>query len=364
MNVITEHNQFGSTGTGLRRQMNQTTASSEREFVNAFRADIIDLFKRQKGGHTSRWTYTGRERPAHQPSGSQLWSDFVAAARNYYIPAAEIQLIQHSLPVLSQRFREADTLVDFGSGDRFAYANKVAPILGETPNISTYVPIDISEDLLEGVEHAAKADGSSRKVVSICSDFYKNRPKIVMPGQRRAGVMLGATISNMNMTEEQGFPENNIIEKIQALGNLLRKHSDGGPTVLALGYDSNQDLKGSALAAYDDVNWRRMIVGLMIDVKTVLNPEGDFDPFAWHYEGIPDVRNQVIHQCAVADRDQKFFIGNEPFYIGRGQRFVIVNNFKYSPVVLQDLIEKAGYKPDDVITMPDNPMAIQTMTIG
>ncbi len=350
--------------------MTQIPASSKPVFKReAFEKDIIALFTKAEGGHTSRWTYTGRNRPGHQPSGAELWSAFVAANKNYYIPSQEAHLIKEALPFLQEVFRHADTLVDLGSGDGYAVSNKAMPIVKNCPNIKTYVPVDLSEDLLTQAQTLVHQLDPDLNVVPINGDFYTDRMadstrrRIILPGESRAGMMLGATITNMNMTLEDHFPENGIVDKIRAVGALLQKDSSG-PTSLIVTYDSNPDLDGSALQAYNDIHWKRMIVGLMIDVETILQPKGDFDAFAWHHEAIPNIRDSVIHQCAVADKKQRFHIDDEPFTINRGDKFVIVNNFKYRPAVMKNLIEKAGYEPGLPLRIANNHMIIQPMSIG
>lgn len=335
---------------------------------SAFRRDIIALLKNERGGHTSCWTYNGRERPAHQPSGGVLWSAFLAANNNYYIPIQEADLIHAALPMLAKKFKHADTLVDLGSGNAYAVENKALPVFKACPNTKIYVPVDLAEGLL--LEAKAVATKHNIDVQPIQADFYRDRlanskEKIVLPGESRAGIMFGSTISNMNMTLEGKFPQRDISRKIKKLGQLLSRDSDG-PTSLAISYDSNRDLEGSALKAYDNIHWKRMIVGLMIDIQTILKPEGNFNAFAWEHIAIPDKERNVIQQCVRATKNQAFSIGNEIFAVHKGDMFVVVNNFKYPTELMSSLIEKAGYTPDSPIKLPgeNQHMIVQTMDVA
>lgn len=332
----------------------------------AFRADAISLFAKTEGGHTSRWTYNGKERGAHLDSGADLWLQFSRAARNYYLASHDTAVVAHSLSHLGRKFREADTFVDLGS----ANGSKAMPIFQFCEGMKIYVPVDQSEDLLAKAEETVRKRAPDRKVHPIHGDFYTGRlaktgKEITLPGSRHAGVMLGSTISNMNMTLEQEFPYADIVQKIKRLGAFL-KNEDLTPTPLAISYDSNQDLTGDALKAYNNIHWKRMIVGLMADVQHILRPEGTFNAFAWHHEARPDPNKFVIHQCVVATRAQDFMIkdtDNKPheFSVKKGDAFVVVNNIKYPVDLMLALIKAAGHEPDDPIRIPDNHMVLQTM---
>ena len=345
----------------------------------SFRRDIIALFTkdpdRAKGGHTSRWTYTGRPRPGHQPSGSDLWRQFVDAHDNrYYIPHMEAALIEHYLPNLAERFSHANALIDLGSGSRFAVEKKAIPLLKQCPNIEIYAPVDLSEDLLKEAEEVARELIPDRRIIPIYGDFYfrhrngsrksTSKQEISFPKDTaRAGVMFGSTISNMNMTLEDPFPTDNIVEKIADLGYLLGKGATG-PSPLTLAYDSNQDFGGSALEAYNSIHWKRMIVGLMIDVQTILKPRGNFNAFGWEHVAIPDRSKSVIHQCVRATCGQVFQLDDvNNFAVNPGDTFVVVNNIKYQPDHMAELIRAAGFTPDKPLRLPDNHMVLHTFEI-
>ena len=93
--------------------------SQEKATVRRFRKDVLDLFNRNKGGQMSRWTYLH--------DGGARWSKFIQSPQ-YYIPGEEAQLIAKNVDRLAERFKAANVLVDFGSGDEFAVRNKAMPL--------------------------------------------------------------------------------------------------------------------------------------------------------------------------------------------------------------------------------------------
>lgn len=336
----------------------------------AFKQDIVKLFGRKRGGHTERWMYHNDPRGAHQPTGSQLWSKFLAehggSEGSYYVLREDIQNIQDAVPTLAKRFNQVSTVVDFGSGDPPAVINKAVPIVKGLANVKIYVPIDLSEGLLELANKAANDNMPGVQVRPIQADFFKKKmidgSPLILPGKNRLGLLLGSTITNTKMNFGDPFPEQSLIKEIKALGEQLARSK--GKSGLAISFDSNADLKGSALKAYDEVHWSRMMVGLMIDVENILSPRGKFNPFKWHHEFAVDCDKHVIHHCLVADEDQEFWIDDDFFKIDEGEAFVVFNTFKFPVDLFQSIVRRAGYDPHDPIIHQNGRLVLQTMDVS
>lgn len=301
-----------------------------------FQSDIIDLFSLRRGGHVQRWLYTDRTRTGTMPPGSTLWQSFLRANRNYYVLPDEIGLIADTVPRLKRRFRDVDTLVDLGPGDEKAVRHKTLPVIEACPNTRIYAPVDLSRRFLQ---LAQRVIGNNRKGVTVMpfhNNFY--RDPIHLPGKNRLAVFFGATISNMALLEGQEFDPSNVVQRLAHIASFVENDNQ-----MLITFDANPD-SASAIRAYDNINWRRLITGIMYDVHDLLKPEGDFRPSAWHHEPVWNENAHVIHQCVVASRSQKFSIAGHEFDIQRGQRFVVKNNFKYPLGMFRSLAREAGFK--------------------
>lgn len=333
-------------------RMPMIDSQEKASLVRRFRKDVLDLFNRNKGGQMSRWTYLH--------DGGARWSKFIESPQ-YYIPGEEAQLIAKNVTRLAERFKAANVLVDFGSGDEFAVKNKAMPLANALENLQFYVPIDLAKDLLERATMVAKQLIPAHVDVNpVNGDFYRDYVNdseqedrsIVIPGGNTLGIMLGSTISNINMMEidyEREFPRRTVVKNIQRMAELLKKNP--GKHALAISWDSNPDLD-NALKAYDDPNWHNMITGWLYHVDSVLQPTSPlksraFDPEKFHYEGIINPHNFTIQQCVVADKRMEFKLNGQLITVNRGDRYVAVNNTKYPTHFMRSLIEEAGFEPDE-----------------
>jgi len=355
--------------------------------VPAFREDVVNLFRRNKGGHLAPWVYHNGNRGGHQPTGNTLWTEFLRvhgapATGSYYILQEEIDLLKwkESSERLIRRLQGAKVIVDIGSGGAEAVNNKAMKIVLASPEVTTYCPVDLSYGLLdEATKAAIKTIEESQqgiKVLPINADFYKavnaDGTPIVIPEMKnrrcrnadRAGLFLGSTITNMPMKIDEGMPRDRIVERIQQVSRFLRTGADSKTEVtITFGYDANPDMDDAA-SAYQGEIWSQLVVGVMSDLQNVLKPHGHFNPVGWKHEIVIDYENHVLHQCAVATEDQSFDIGDEHFEIKEGDRFVIKNNFKYPYALFKEMCEEAGLIiEDEPIKHPSGRMLLQTAVV-
>ncbi len=353
--------------------------------VAVFKHHILQLFRGERGGHTALWVYHNGRRGGHQPTGSKLWTDFLAAKGNddedgYYVLDEERKLIKWNLKngKLQEQFGESDSLIDLGSGGAEAVIGKAMPIFQAIP-AGIYVPVDLSYGLLEIATAEARSfldrlpPGHKKrgaKVEPVNANFFTGKTpactEVILPGKRRTGLLLGSTITNMPMRLGDEFPRERIIRRINGVSEWLTRGTNKRCT-LTFGYDSNHDLE-SAAAAYQHETWSQLIVGLMFDVQNVLKPKGYFNPVGWEHKTIIDKKNHVLHQCVVATEDQNFFIGDdenaEEFKIKKGDTFVVKNNFKYPFDLFGDMVREAGHTPLEAIRHQSERMVLQTVELN
>ncbi|MBI1300569.1 MAG: hypothetical protein GC137_02825 [Alphaproteobacteria bacterium] len=311
--------------------------------ISEFEKDIFDLFYHVRGGHVQKYCFSNFARP-YGETGAGLWHDFVNAHDNYYPIRAEIALIPEFLRELG---RDYDTLIDFGPGDERAVREKILPVVGVQKRLKRYTAIDSSLENLRSGTSVLNAERPDLEVEGIHGDFYD--PQNVR-GLNRLGVLLGATISNQDMRVGDDIPFQAIVERMRTLGRTTRGEGQGH---LVLSFDNNPDLK-KAVKAYEHPSWMRMMTGLMYDVQTKLNPEGDFSPSLWHYVPIIDNDNHVIQQGISPSVDQSFSIGGHEFNLKRADLFVITNNIKFPHDLFMELVEAAGLRPNRVVAQSDD----------
>ncbi len=313
-----------------------------------FKQDIIDLFSGRRGGHTQKWLYADHPRAVGK-SGSQRWHSFVTANDNYYPIRAEIDMIPDLIRALDN---DHDAIVDFGIGDCKALRQKTLPVLKAQKSLQHYYAIDISADHLTTGLKEIKTHLPMLETTGLQGDFYQGQGGIT--GNRRLGLFLGATISNIDMRIGDNFPRADIIGKIARLGQTI---AGGDKSSLVISFDQNPDLN-HAMAAYQHLSWKRMMTGLMYDVQKLLKPEGNFNPALWRYRGIIDKKNHVLHQTISPAETQHFILGGHEFDIRRGDVLVVKNNFKYPLDMFVGMVEAAGLSHKRTIRSDDHPMVM------
>ncbi len=315
--------------------------------VVSFEKDIIDLFSGARGGHAQKWLYADHPRPDRH-SGSQLWHDFLVAAKSYYPIRGETEMMPKLIADLAPDF---DTVVDFGIGDEKAVRQKTLPLLRSQKDLKWYYAIDISNDNLQSGVAAIKRDLPHLRTRGVQGDFYEVQNG--MEGRKRLGLFLGSTISNLDMKADDEFPREQIVERLATLGKTMRGGEEGS---LVVSLDANPDL-AHALDAYQHPVFARMMTGLMYDVQSLLKPQGRFNPSMWHYAPVADPKNHVVHQIISPSMDQDFEISGKRFSVRRGDQFVVINCFKYPLDLFVEMLKEAGLKPKAApVESDDTPM--------
>ena len=317
--------------------------------LNPFKQDVIDLFSRNRGGHVEHWLYSDTLR--RQFSGSQLWHEFLKASTDYYVFANEVNLIAKIAPLLSTAVPFVDTVVDFGVGDGEAVNDKVVPILKGLHGVSSYIGVDLSAEFLKTAQLCIAAQFPTISAQGIQTDFFAS--SFALPDTRCLGLMLGSTVTNLDMCMGDIFPCSHVVERLSHLKGLMGKGNH-----LLISYDANADIH-SIQAAYSDPYWKRFVTGIMYDVAPITL--GDFSPAHWKHSAVWNEKAHVLHQCAEATQDMAFSIDKEAFEIAKGERFVTVNLFKFPAPLFQSMCKEAGFEVKDSYADYQNRMCLQLL---
>jgi L-histidine Nalpha-methyltransferase len=160
--------------------------------------------------------------------GSELF-DRITELPEYYPTRCEREILERRAEAIVARFEE---LVELGSGS----ATKTRVLLA-TGAIRRYVPVDVSESVVERCAHELRSAHPWLEVHGLIGDF--DRDLVHLPdGDRRLFAFLGGTIGNFHPPERAAF---------LAMLRSLMGPGDG----LLLGTDLVKD-RAVLEAAYDD----------------------------------------------------------------------------------------------------------------
>src|SRR3979490_3195510 len=133
----------------------------------------------------------------YDAEGSRLF-EAICELPEYYLTRTETALLACIAPALAGFVADGAALVEFGSGA----SAKTRLILGASPQVDLYVPIDISEAALSRAAARISADYHGLKVMPLVEDFPRAmRLPSAMRSRRIVGFFPGSTIGNFQTAE-------------------------------------------------------------------------------------------------------------------------------------------------------------------
>lgn len=286
----------------------------------AFAADVVrGLSARQK---------TLSPKYFYDAIGSDLF-EAICRLDEYYPTRTETALLTRIAPELVAAIPADAVLVEFGSGA----SDKTRLLLDAAPQITAYVPIDISEDALRFATLRLNAAYPGLAVTPVVGDFtgavelptaLKDRPLI--------GFFPGSTIGNFTHAEATQF--------LRQVRQVL-----GPQATLILGADMVK-YEATLVAAYDDA--AGVTAAFNKNLLTRINRElhGNFDLNAFDHLAVWNPEFERIEMHLVSLTDQIVKAAGHAFAFKAGERFHTENSHKFTPASLARLAGEAGWRID------------------
>ncbi|MFZ3572978.1 L-histidine N(alpha)-methyltransferase [Streptomyces sp. BH097] len=220
----------------------------------ALRSDVLHGLTHDPKTLPPKWFYDAR--------GSELF-DEITRLPEYYPTRAEREILiarAHEIAGATG----ARTLVELGSGS----SDKTRHLLDALTDLTTYVPVDVSESALRGAADTLLAERPALDIHAMVTDFTIAFDLPETPGPRLVA-FLGGTIGNLLPDERAAF--------LTAVRGLL---SPGD--FFLLGTDLVKD-EATLVAAYDDA--AGVTAAFNKNVLTVMDRElgADFHPDAFEH---------------------------------------------------------------------------------
>lgn len=276
---------------------------------------IAGLSKPQKAV-SPKWFYDA--------DGSRLFED-ITRVPEYYPTRQEAALLKQLAPRLTENFGDNAVLVEFGSGA----SEKTRILLDAAPNLSAYVPIDISPDALHQAADSLAADYPSLEVAPVVGDFL-NLPTLPELGRgRRIGFFPGSTIGNLDRDAAIEFLK------------VARARLDTG-SLFILGVDL---VKAPELliAAYDDAEGVTAAFNKNLLVRANAELGADFDLDAFEHLALWNEAESRMEMHLRSIRDQRVTIGDAVIPFVRGETIHTESSRKYTRASVIELAEAAGW---------------------
>jgi L-histidine N-alpha-methyltransferase len=294
-------------------------------------------------GATPRWLA-----PKHfyDRVGAQLF-DAICATDEYYLTRTEQALLERTADAVIAEARP-DTLVELGSGA----ARKTRVLLDAMAAAGgplTYVPVDISRDMLVGSSRQLLADYPTMAVHGLVADF-DHHLHLLPRGDRRLIAFLGSSIGNLTQPEA-----------VLMLAALRRGMA--GADCLLIGFDL---VKSPALlyAAYNDAagitaEFNRNVLRV---INRGLDGDFDLDGFEHRADWLPE--RAAIEMYLVARRTQRVRLRRlgRSYQFGAGERIRTEISRKFVRADVDAMTAAAGLRVTGWHAASDGGFALAVVT--
>lgn len=252
--------------------------------------------------------------------GSQLFEQ-ITCLDEYYLTRTEIAILERNINAISASIGSAAMLIELGSGS----SRKTRLLLDCLPDLSAYIPVDISEEYLLKVVNRLRKDYPKITIIPVFADYTScfylpnfdayNKQVVFFPG---------STIGNFRPRQVRSFLDN--------LADVT--DSDSG---LLIGVDLKKDKK-ILEAAYNDKEGvtaefnKNMLVHLNRKFGTGFEVE-EFEHRAFYNE-----KEGRIEMHLVSKSEQEIVLEGEQFHFAEGESIHTENSYKYSLDELEELV--------------------------
>ena len=293
-------------------------AQAPSDATEAFREEVLAGLGAEPKWLSPKWLYDEK--------GSQLF-DRITDLPEYYPTRVESGIIAEHVGDMAEAIGSGSVLLEFGSGSSI----KTRILLDRLDSLSSYVPIDISEEHLLATASALRADYPNLDVVPVVADYTEpiELPRAVETEARRVAYFPGSTIGNFHPEEALRF--------LTQVADLCG--SRGG---LLLGVDLKKDPR-VLHAAYNDA--AGVTAQFNLNLLTRMNREldADFDLEAFVHYAFYNPEEGRIEMHIVSLRDQVVEVAGETFSFGSGESLWTESSYKHGVEQFGRVAAQAGF---------------------
>jgi dimethylhistidine N-methyltransferase len=272
----------------------------------------------------------------YDEAGSTLF-ERICRLPEYYPTRTETAILRANLGAIVESIGERALLVEPGSGTSV----KTRLLLDAMPNLSGYVPVDISREFLLNAARRLGAAYPDLEILPVCADFMAPFP-LPLPRRRAPSRVVfffpGSTIGNLERDDA-----------VALLASLRDTAGRRGGLLIGVDLVKSPEL---IERAYNDS--AGVTAQFNLNLLVHLNREygADFDPSRFRHRATWDPRHQRIEMQLVSTMAQVAHLGGETLHFGRGEPLRTEYCHKYSIPGFGALARGAGWRSEDVWTDP------------
>lgn len=289
-----------------------------------FLADVIDGLSRQQKALPCKYFYDEK--------GSQLFEK-ICETPEYYITRTECLIYESYAGEMADYIGERALILEPGAGS----VKKIALLLEKLQNPAGFIPLDISEEILQQSSDALSEAFPELDINPVVMDFMEaqqlQRVFSQLPSRplvhKRVVFFPGSTIGNFNPVDAQQF--------LQRFADNLQT-GDG----LLIGVDLVKDVD-LLEDAYNDTAGVTADFNLNLLHRINEELDADFELEAFEHRAVFNAEHSRIEMHIVSSECQTVAISDQEFCFNKEETIHTENSYKYSVKQFEDLARRAGF---------------------
>jgi dimethylhistidine N-methyltransferase len=277
--------------------------------------------------------------------GSRLFEE-ICGLDEYYPTRTETVIMQTYISEIAPLIGSKSMLIEYGSGN----SEKTRILLDHLPDLTAYVPIDISKEHLARSAASIAAAYPGLDVIPVCADYNDDLelPSYNRPISHRVVYFPGSTIGNFHHGEAEEF----LVKIARVCG------ANGG---LLIGVDLKKD-PDILNRAYNDREGVTAAFNLNILARVNRELGANFQLDRFRHHAFYNEKMGRIEMHLVSMTDQTVRVCGIEIHFKTGESIWTESSYKYSLEEFADLAAKAGFKVRNVWTDDARLFSVQYLT--
>lgn len=295
----------------------------EKIIINEFKKDVVTGLNSKPKYLLSKYFY--------DDEGSRIFQE-IMRMEEYYLPGCETEILQQqSGKIVSQLPFDDLEVIELGAGDGSKTVFLLEELIKSGKKV-TYIPMDISEDILKFNKKTIQEQLPDLEIVPLPGDYFHTLDQIKNSPRPKLVLFMGSNIGN--------FKGNKAIEFIQ----FVNGHLNEGDFFL-LGVDLKKHPK-TILAAYNDAKGitKRFNLNLLKRINRELSGNLNINTFD-HYSTY-DPLSGTASSYLISLENQKVNLNGFEFNFHENEAIHMEISQKYSLEDLDQLAAKTGFPRD------------------
>lgn len=275
--------------------------------------EVLDGLSRAQKILPSKYFYDER--------GSELFEQ-ITSLDEYYPTRTEKKILENHINEIAERVGSESVIIELGSGS----SQKTRLLLDHLPDLSAYVPVDISEKYLQKVANDLREEYPNLPIVPVCADYTQpfDIPHIDRPFEYYVVFYPGSTIGNFQPYQAQKF--------LQSIARFL---IPGGG--MLIGVDLKKDVEVLEKAYNDEAG---VTADFNKNMLIRLNRElgADFEVENFRHEALYNREQGRIEMHLVSEANQQVHLNGTTIDFHKGESIHTENSYKYSLEEFRELV--------------------------